>query len=301
MPLKAYLQLVRLPNVFTAAADSLAGWLLVTGSFDQPNRWLPLVGASMAIYAAGIALNDLFDLDIDRVERPNRPLPSARVSPRFAAGLGVGLLVMGLALASLGGAMAATWGSAAVSAVLIACVVGYDSGLKRTPIGPLIMGSCRGLNVLLGMSQAPNLGGPTGWMIVGAMTLFVAGVTCVSRTETRAGESAGLVLGGLLENIALAGLIVVAVRPSGWESESSTPVAGLLILIVLGLVLNRANLQAWRTPVPGTLQRAVKTGILSLIWLNVGIVAAARGLPMSLAIAFLWLPAYLLGKRLYST
>ena len=28
MPIKPYLQLVRLPNVFTAAADSLAGWLL---------------------------------------------------------------------------------------------------------------------------------------------------------------------------------------------------------------------------------------------------------------------------------
>ena len=37
MAMKPYLQLVRLPNVFTAAADSLAGWLLVGGSLDSPS------------------------------------------------------------------------------------------------------------------------------------------------------------------------------------------------------------------------------------------------------------------------
>ena len=42
----------------------------------------------MAIYAAGIALNDVFDYAIDLEERPGRPLPSGRVSRRFAAWLG---------------------------------------------------------------------------------------------------------------------------------------------------------------------------------------------------------------------
>ena len=39
MAIKPYLQLVRLPNLFTAAADPLAGWLLVRGSLDEPGRW----------------------------------------------------------------------------------------------------------------------------------------------------------------------------------------------------------------------------------------------------------------------
>ena len=93
--IKPYLQLIRLPNVFTAAADSLAGWLLVHGSLQEPRRWLPLVLASMAIYAAGIALNDWFDYAIDLEERPGRPLPSGQVSRRFAAGLGGTLLLLG--------------------------------------------------------------------------------------------------------------------------------------------------------------------------------------------------------------
>ena len=47
---KAVAQLVRLPNVFTAAADSLAGWLVAGASVGggasaglvDPARWWPL-------------------------------------------------------------------------------------------------------------------------------------------------------------------------------------------------------------------------------------------------------------------
>src|SRR6516165_7659972 len=99
MALKPYLQLVRLPNVFTAAADSLAGWLLVEGGFDGPGQWVPLVLASACIYAGGIVLNDVFDYEIDRVERPGRPLPSGKVGRGFATVLGSFLLGAGLALA----------------------------------------------------------------------------------------------------------------------------------------------------------------------------------------------------------
>src|SRR3954454_15279158 len=149
MPIKPYLQLIRLPNVFTAAADSLAGWLLVKGSLESPGRWLPLVAASMTLYAAGIALNDVFDYAIDLEERPARPLPSGRVSRRLAAWMGGAMLALGPLLAALSGSAS----SAAVAAALAACILAYDAGLKRSWIGPEIMGACRGLNVLLGMSQ----------------------------------------------------------------------------------------------------------------------------------------------------
>src|SRR5262249_7892817 len=92
--LTAWLQLIRLPNVVTAAADSFAGWLLVEGSAIPPGRWLPLAATSMVLYASGTALNDVFDFEIDRVERPSRPLPSGRISRRTAAWLGgLGLLI----------------------------------------------------------------------------------------------------------------------------------------------------------------------------------------------------------------
>ena len=104
--LTAYLQLIRLPNVLTAAADSLAGWLLVGGLARRAGRWLPLVVASMILYASGTALNDVFDFEVDRAERPGRPLPSGRVSIRSAAWLGGLGLVLGPALALAGGSAA---------------------------------------------------------------------------------------------------------------------------------------------------------------------------------------------------
>src|ERR1700677_320330 len=99
MKIRPWLQLIRLPNVLTAAADSLAGWLLATGSAADPGRWLPLAAASIVLYASGTALNHVFDLEIDRAERPNRPLPSGQVSRRTAAWLGGAGLVLGPILA----------------------------------------------------------------------------------------------------------------------------------------------------------------------------------------------------------
>ncbi len=63
----AYLQLIRLPNVVTAAADSLAGWLLVTRLARRtPRNGFPSWPPSMVLYASGIMLNDVFDFEIDQ-------------------------------------------------------------------------------------------------------------------------------------------------------------------------------------------------------------------------------------------
>ena len=75
----AYAQLVRAPNVFTALADVLAGFLVVSGDFAQVGVWLPLFVASMALYSAGMVLNDVYDVEVDSKERPHRPIPSGQV------------------------------------------------------------------------------------------------------------------------------------------------------------------------------------------------------------------------------
>jgi 4-hydroxybenzoate polyprenyltransferase len=302
MPIKPYLQLIRLPNVFTAAADSLAGWLLVRGCFETPERWLPLMASSIAIYAAGIALNDWFDYEVDLRERPGRPLPSGRVSRRFAGILGGSLLLLGPILAAMSGAKA----SGAVALVLAACVLAYDSGVKRTPLGPELMGVCRGLNLILGMGQSDNLGGPVGWLVAGSLAVFVTGVTWISRSETEPGRSGGVPAGMALQNFALLGLLAAALQcgrfpsPSG-DTARVLPLEGILVILVVAWIANVAAARAIREPVPAVVQRAVKTGVLSLVWLDVGIVAAVRGPGVALAVAVLWVPAFLLGRWLYST
>jgi 4-hydroxybenzoate polyprenyltransferase len=301
--IKPYLQLVRLPNLFTAAADSLAGWLIVRGSLESPGRWLPLVLASVAIYAAGIVLNDVFDYEVDLRERPNRPLPSGRVSRRFAAWFGGISLAMGPILASFSGSTT----SLIVAVVLAGCVLAYDAGLKRTVLGPEAMGACRGLNLLLGLSQGPEMGGPAAWLVAVGLGLFIVGVTWISRSEVETGKTRGLVAGLGLQGMALIALLAACSRPGWFRSiDPASPIvgssaAGLLVLLAVGFLTIRAGVIAYRRPVPETFQRAVKTGVLSLVWLDVAAVAAVRGPSTALVVAALWVPAFLLGKWLYST
>lgn len=302
MTIKPYLQLVRLPNVFTAAADSLAGWLIVQGSFESPGRWVPLLLASMSIYAAGIALNDVFDYEIDLRERPTRPLPSGNVSRKFAAWLGGGLLAAGPLLALASGSVA----SFLVAMFLALSVLAYDVGVKRTVLGPEVMGLCRGLNFLLGMSQATEMGGPMAWLVAGSLATFVTGVTWISRWETETGRVHGLLAGILLENVGLFGLVMASLptsslAPNDLSHPPSQTLEGVVILILVAWVVNLASTRALRTPIPATMQRAVKTGVLSLVWLNVGVVAAVRGIGPAFVVALLWIPAFRLGRWLYST
>jgi 4-hydroxybenzoate polyprenyltransferase len=301
MAIKPYLQLVRLPNVFTAAADSLAGWLLVRGTLDEPERWLPLTLASMAIYAAGIALNDVFDYAIDLRERPQRPLPSGKVSRRFAAVLGSVLLVLGPALAALSGSRT----SLAVALLLATCVLAYDAFLRRTVFGPEVMGACRGLNVLLGLSQASDFGGRPCLFVAGSLALFVIGVTWISRSETESRLSLGIVAGVVLEALGIMGIAYFASQPHGSSQVSAgLPIArsvGWLVLALVAWFVGVADARAIRRPVPEWVQKAVKTGVFSLVWLNVGAVAAVRGPGLALAVALLWFPAFFLGRWLYST
>jgi 4-hydroxybenzoate polyprenyltransferase len=297
----AYLQLIRLPNVVTAAADSLAGWLLATGSMSEPLRWLPLVLASMVLYASGTALNDVFDLDVDRAERPGRPLPSGRVSRRSAAWLGGLGLLIGPMLALASGALA----SELVAALLAGCILAYDAGLKRTPLGPAFMGSCRGLNLLLGMTHAPELGGPIAWFAAASYGLYVAGITVISRSETQGEDRRGLVTGLTFQNLALLGLAAVAMAhrrfPQPAPDRPLIPLEGLLVLGLVAMLLNQVAATAIQQPTPRSFQKAVKTGILSLVWLNVGLVAAVRGVEPAALIAAFWVPAFVLGRWLYST
>ncbi len=301
MTLKPYFQLVRLPNLFTAAADPIAGAILAVGATVSPRRWLPLALASAAIYAAGIVLNDVFDYEIDKRERPNRPLPSGRVSRRFAAWLGSLLMIGGVALAAVPGERPPLF----VALALASAVLVYDVWARKTVLGPEVMGLCRGLNLALGLSLDPGFGGPSALMAAGAFGLFVVGLTWISRSEVEEGRSRGVAAGMVIQDLAILGLFAAILRaatfPGAGSERPILPLEGLLVLGMVALIVNARVGRAWVEPTPKTIQMAVKTGVLSLVWLDVGLVAGVRGPGPALGIAALWLPAFVLGKWLYST
>src|SRR3954454_23421503 len=166
--LRPYLQLVRLPNLPSALADICLG-ALATGSL--PGRWLPfalLLLTSACLYSGGMVWNDFFDLEQDTRERPFRPLPSGRITRRRAALCGAILLAAGVLFAVCAGCALAVREApspslpAVLAVGLVAAILAYDGGLKRTWAGPLGMGLCRFLNVLLGVSLPGTLAWPQG-------------------------------------------------------------------------------------------------------------------------------------------
>ncbi|MCI0362215.1 MAG: UbiA family prenyltransferase [Planctomycetaceae bacterium] len=311
--LLAWLRLMRLPNVFTALADVTMGYLFVRHELTPVDAFACIAAASALLYTAGIVLNDVFDIDIDREERPERPLPSGAISLSVARAFGFVLLALGVLAAWLGGLgfsadAAAPWRSGLVATLLAALIVLYNTWLKRTPLGPLGMGGCRLLNVLLGMSLATEaaanwpLGyGPAELLAAGGIGVYIVGITWFARNEVEE-ENATLPLIGAI-GVMVGGAVLLAT--SAWYMPlvfrvQKPEIFALLLALMMATVLRRAFVAA-ADPSPRHVQLAVKHGILSLIWLDAVVVAAVAPLEYSIGVALLLVPAYLLGRWVYST
>src|SRR6478735_2658240 len=62
----AWLQLLRLPNVFTAVADVVMGYLVACrGELQSIENLAVLAVVSILLYLSGMVLNDVFDAEVD--------------------------------------------------------------------------------------------------------------------------------------------------------------------------------------------------------------------------------------------
>ena len=203
--LRGYIDLVRPANVTTALADVLAGYALAGLRNPRALPWL--LAATACLYAGGIVLNDYFDRDLDRVERPERPIPSGRVSAGSAAWLGSLLLTAGVLFA------AQATGAAMIVATAIAfSVLLYDSWGKRfSLVAPLNMGLCRALNLLLG-AAAVEAAPRQAWPIALIPLAYIAAVTALSRGEVHGGRRQVATVALVSLGAALAGLAMLVFR-----------------------------------------------------------------------------------------
>ena len=205
---RAWLQLVRPPNLFTVPGDPLAGYVVACVAaarvVELQLAVLPVL-AALCLYVGGLIGNDVADEAEDRRDRPGRPIPSGRVTRLQALAVSVSCVVVGLLLAWMAGIntfYAAVFTQTAICA--------YNGGLKRFSIvGALVMGACRGGSVLLGATVAgwPGDSLPAGvaishgctipcgsiWAARGALIavsagimLYIAAVTAVAERETEA-------------------------------------------------------------------------------------------------------------------
>jgi 4-hydroxybenzoate polyprenyltransferase len=324
--LQDYLELVRLPNIFTAMADVAMGFLFVQGvqadqsedldkvwqmQFSDARTLLLLAAGSVLLYAAGVVLNDVFDVQTDRQDRPERPIPSGRVSLVAARRAGWLLLLAGVATAWIASLFVGQLRPGLVGTLLAACVVLYDAGLKRTPLGPAAMGVCRALNVLLGMSVAAGVFRSEYFLAAGSIGIYVMGLTWMAKGEARPSGRRRLVAATV---VMMAGIGLLIALPlwagslfSGtWGQElyavlSWRPVQWYLPMGLLGAIIGWRCVRAVAEPSPGRVQMAVTQGIMFIVFLDAAGCFAARGRDWAFVVLSLWLPAMLAGRFFKST
>jgi 4-hydroxybenzoate polyprenyltransferase len=303
----AWLRLLRIPNHATAAADVLAGFLIASRARDvgpPPAAFWWALGAGLAFYAAGMVLNDVFDVGLDRHERPERPLPAGTIAVGTAAAVGRGLLTIGslcACLAAFGSGHAAV---ALVGAALAAAVWIYDRHAKATAFGPAVMGTCRSLAWLLGMTAAGGPAAPAEWLIPIGMGLYAGGITLYARDE--AGHSRGGTLAiaalAMLAGLGIAGasiwLMAAAGGGSPWLRSGRLGAWLMLWGVVAASILLRAVLGII-DPGSGRVQQAVGNAIMSMITLAAVLVLAVCGEAWAIVVLLLLVP-FLIGRQIVS-
>ncbi|WP_055482251.1 SCO3242 family prenyltransferase [Sphaerimonospora mesophila] len=275
--LRDLIDLVRAPAALSVPGDVIAG---AAAGRTLGRRTIGLACSSVFLYWAGMAANDWADRHLDAVERPERPIPSGRVSARTALGAAVGLTVAGVAVAGLAGGRRAL----AVAAPLAAAVWAYDVAAKGTPAGPVTMALCRGLDVLLGAATGSRTAAALPCALTIAAHTYL--LTALSHAEVSGADPR-------LPAATLAGTAALTAATARGAAGPVRPALAGWYAVQFGL----PQVRAVADPSAQRVRDAVSAGIVSLPALQ-GALAARGGAPLlGLALAAAVPPARRLVRK----
>lgn len=283
-----YLRLMRPANVVTSIADVLAG-IAISGYFLNGNihydSVLLLCLSTACLYAGGIVFNDIFDAELDKVERPERAIPSGAVGLGEAVILGCILLLTGIISAFLAGLLSGMIALAIAIAALI-----YNKFSKHNSfLGPLNMGICRGLNLWLGLSILSYSFNQ--WQILGVIPLiYIYSITMISQGEVHGGNIRNLYIGGFLYLIVICFILTVS-------RLTDNLLLSLLFLLPFGFMILSPLIRAIEDPIGKNIGKAVKAGVIALILMDAAWAAAFGSIYAAIAIACLLPISIWLSKR----
>jgi 4-hydroxybenzoate polyprenyltransferase len=282
------------PNLFTVPGDPLAGFLLAGGLLNarQIGGVLFCCLASLLLYCAGLLANDYFDLAVDRRERPDRPLPAGLVKLRTVLAAALVLAALGVAAGRLSGPQAMV-----VAAVLAGTVFLYDAVGKRIPVfGPVNMGACRGLSLLLGAAAVgwDGVRPPRVLLAACGLAAYVSSVTFLAARETGGGRVG-------LRRFAPAAAMLCWLATLCWVWVGSVPAAVLQVLAA-GWALACVR-QLGGRPGPAAVQKAVGRLLrgLLLVQASVAVAAGWQGMAAAGAVLAGWPVSALAARRFYAS
>lgn len=263
-------------DVWAGAAISygLLGFFIGQREFLIDAVWLSL--ATACLYGGGVVLNDFFDARLDAVERPERPIPRGDATRTQAGLLGFLLLLSGIGVAFIAGNV-----SGLLAILVSGLVLLYNAVSKSHAVwGPLNMGLCRSVNLLLGVSLIPELVLGMSWLGLFPLA-FITAVTVISRGEVLGGNKKALQTSFVLYGLLLAGLLALGI----WQNS-------LVLALVFGgcwfVFAVRPMAKALKTLEPRDIRLTVKAGVISLIFLNAAYAGIFAGWIPALAIVLLF-------------
>jgi len=299
--LGAWLQLLRVPNLFTVPGDPLVGFIFARLFLEDARLLNALfcIAAALLLYSGGLILNDLFDLKEDRRDRPTRPLAAGEISLRAAWIAAVVCVVAGISLAFAAGAVAGI-----VAVCLTAAILTYNAGIKRIPaLGPINMGLCRALSLMMGAVSVSAEALTLSHTLVPAigLGLYIAAVTNIASGETRPGTLGAKRLGPPVAILIwLAGL-----NTSSYMFFILCTPAAVLQILAAGWVL--ACCAALRRPSPKLVQQTVGRLIRTVLLVQASVAAILLSseeptgwIAVALLLVF-WPASAILARRFYAS
>lgn len=298
-PLNAWLQLVRLPNLFSVPGDVLAGAFLaaaLTGSAVPAPALVLAVLAALCLYAGGLIDNDLVDLEEDRRDRPGRPLPGGRISRKAALAAEAVLFAIPLVLAA-SGILPERWGD--MPPVLIAAILVYNRVKTVAPrAGFILMGFCRGLNLFAGALLIPDREALLPVVTVAVCWgFYVAALTAFASNETRKAPGAWR----YAVAVPVLGLGLVAVMPG--LRPAALPLAAAALAGTAGVLDAMARCPGGADPkkVPPTVGRLVRLLIPMQALLCLAGPPGLGGPLAALGLLMCWVLAERVGRVFYAS
>ncbi|MEX0602365.1 MAG: geranylgeranylglycerol-phosphate geranylgeranyltransferase [Bacteroidota bacterium] len=244
-PIRGTIELARPLNVLIAMASIAVAVLLAGGGTADIPSLLIACGVGGLVAAGANAINDAFDVAIDRVNRPDRPIPRGAVTDRGARLAWIAFSVCGILL-NLFLHSAAFW----IATAAVAALFAYSAYLKRTVLGGnILVAGMTGMAFIYGGVVAGNVKAA----VIPAVFAFLINLAreVIKDVEDREGDARdgartlpvrfGLGPSRVVATITLVGLITATILPYATGPYGSMygiliiPVDGILVVVLVGV------------------------------------------------------------------
>ena len=278
--IRAYFQIIRFPGIFTVLSNVLMGFFITNGVENSLISLFFLLGSSSCLYFFGMILNDLRDYKIDLVERPNRPIPSGKISKKNALYLGLFFLVIANIFSLQVGIF-----SLFISVIISILIFFYNYKTKYFVIpGAINLSGIRFFNVILGTSL---LGTFEKNSIEIALPIFIliTGISILANKEL-VNTPLKFKVTNILLILSSAGFTILV-----FELENMSS----LILIMIFLTNSFLPFLMFKK----NIEKIISFQLFSIIILDSLIISLFSNVELSFLVLSLYIPAIIINRKIY--